>query len=1379
MAVTLLPFEAWALPPSDSRIDVALTDLQQEPKAELDPAKAAELEGWEGDLTPPAEYNPVEVAPPAGGTASVALDTAGEDLVQAGDLPVSIGKASPTETEPDPPAPSGTWDVAVEPRTSTEEADVDGAIIKVTPPATGSTPVDVELDYDTFEDLYGTEWSSRLKLTQLPECFLTTPELEECTAATEVPSQNDPGAETVRATVDPAAAQTQGVTTQSGGGPVVLAATDSASGAGGTYRATDLAPSGTWSAGGSSGGFVWTYPLAVPAPPAGPAPKIAFTYSSQAVDGKTSVANGQASWIGDGWDYHPGFIERRYRTCSDDRKSTTGAPNNDNSTDKKKSDLCWSSDAVVMSLGGSSTELVHDDATGEWIPANDDGAKVEYKAKSGADKAAQTGAYDGEYWVVTSRDGTRYWFGKHTLTGRTAPTNSVFTVPVAGNHSGEPCHATAYADSFCTQAWRWNLDYVEDVHGNAMVVDWKKDTNHYARNQKYKKHVSYVRGGRPTQILYGLRAGNLDGDPAGKVVFTADQRCIKEGTTACSDEEFTSKNYEDKQPWWDTPSTLHCASDAKNCYVSSPTFWSRERLTSVTAYAQRTEGSTALSKADVWTLDHSFPKQRTDTHPPLWLDSISRTGYGVDGESLSLPPVTFLPNAEDMPNRVARSADDPTPDFDRLRVETIRTETGGEIYVDYSAPCAIGASPDPAANTTRCFPVHWSPDPDLETPKTEWFNKYVVERVIEKDRVARRPDVVTSYTYEGDAAWAKDTDEFSKPDRRTYSQWRGYASVVVKRGVTAGAGQADATEQSQTRTRYFRGMSGDAGRAAVTVEDSKGTALGEDLLAYQGRVAEEIVYTKAGGTVVSRTVNEPWAKKTATRARADGLPALEAWRTGITRTDSAETMSTGHERTVRSVTSFDATYGLPLTTYSHTLTPDASGTPVAGDKKCTTTTYVHNTGKHLIGLPQRVRATVGDCSQAASATGDDVISDARTSYDALNAFGAEPSRGLPYQVDTVQGDGSGWITSARTAFDALGRPTKVTDAAGNATSTAYTPAAGTAFSVTVTNAAGHTATTATDPGRGTVLSAVDANGRKVTFSYDGLGRTTGVWTPSRTQGTDKAAYVFEYQIGVDQPPAVTSRVLRDNGTYEDSVAIYDGLLRPRQTQSEALGGGRIVTDTLYSANGTVAQTNNGYLAKGEPSKDIFVPQSVFEIPNATKTAYDGLGRPVKTTTLHRGTADTSAATVYGGEWTLTRTGMAPDGVTRLSGSRAVKTTTDTLGRTTTVRHFTDTALAEGRDTHYTYDPRGHLAQVNDPNGNKWTYTHDARGRLTGSTDPDMGAASFGYNDLDQKVWSADAYDRRRYTAYDVLGRITELRDDAAAGPLVAKWTYDSLPGGKG
>ncbi|MFE1901437.1 ricin-type beta-trefoil lectin domain protein [Streptomyces yangpuensis] len=1393
LAATLLPAPAWAAPPGD-RTGVQLPALQDEDEAKLDATAAAKLKGWGGEVVkPPSDYEATQKTAPPAATASATLSAGATVPVRIGALPVSIGKAEGAGS-----APSGTWSAAIAERTKTEAAEVDGAIITVTPPADASAPVNVQLDYTKFRDLYGAEWASRLQLRQLPGCFLTSPEDSKCSEYTDVPSTNDPSNKTVTATIDPTTAgatPTQGMRTMtgSGGGSVVLAASDSAAGAGGTYKATSLAASGSWTAGGSSGGFTWSYPLAVPPAPAGPAPSIAFSYSSQAVDGKTSATNSQASWVGDGWDYNPGYIERRFRSCSDDLKDRNGKPNNDNAKDRKKGDLCWAGDNVVMSLAGSTTELVRDDKTGQWIPASDDGAKVELKKD-----AAGNGAHGGEYWVVTTRDGTRYHYGRHNVgthgdgTSPKNTTDSVFTVPVAGNHPGEPCNQPKYEDSFCNQAWRWNLDYVEDVHGNAMIIDWAKEWNRYARNEQFAKKDaekgSYVRGGYPTQIFYGLRAGSLAGAPAGRVDFKVEERCFAIGETKCGDDQFNSKNADDKRGWWDTPTTLHCKADAANCYVSSPTFWSRKRLESVTTHGQRTAGSTKLSKVDQWTLSQSLPHHRTDTHPPLWLQSIARTGFDPDGKTnkTPLPAVTFLANEVDMPNRVAKSTKEATPDFDRLRVETIRTETGGEIHVDYSAPCPVGVGDlKEVGNTGRCFPVRWSPDPDLPPDKApiEWFNKYVVEKVTEIDRVARQPDVTTSYKYEGGAAWVKDDDEFTKPELRTHSQWRGYAEVVTTKGVTENTGKSTATEQSQTTTRYFRGLS--TSTARVMVKDSTGAEdLGEDQPQFQGQAAETITYTKAGGSVESRELNRPWRSvHTASRNRPDSTTALEAYRLGVERTDKIQYIrgsAARMERVVNTYEAKDTSYGLLLTT--HTSIKENKGTGWTTFKEsCSKPDYVHNPASNLIGLTAEVIETTGDCSAAAVAAAHasgSVLSKSRTSYDAVNAFGAAPTKGLPFQVDGIDAAGTGWTTSGRTEYDKLGRAIKTYDAAGNPTTVTFAPAEGPAFSVTTTNALGHQVTTKLDPARGSVLEATDANGRKVTTAYDALGRTERVWTPSQ-KPSDKAAYEFEYQITEHKAPVVISRTLKDNGTYSSSIAIYDGLLRPRQTQTEAHGGGRLVTDTLHSANGTVSHTNNGYHAEGGLSTDIFVPKSVTEVPRSTQTAYDGLGRAVRVTAVEKGDARQSATTQYDGDSTLTQSAISPLGTAPLAGSRAVRTKTDVLGRTSEIQHYTATDLTTSNTTTYTYDVRGKLAKVTDADQNNWTYTYDARGRLTSSEDPDAGQSSFTYNNLDQQVSATGVHNVTQFTTYDALGRKTALRDGSEGAEPTATWTYDTLPGGKG
>ena len=57
-----------------------------------------------------------------------------------------------------------------------------------------------------------------------------------------------------------------------------------------------------------------------------------------------------------------------------------------------------------------------------------------------------------------------------------------------------------------------------------------------------------------------------------------------------------------------------------------------------------------------------------------------------------------------------------------------------------------------ASNTSSCYPVSWTPD-SFTAPITDWFNKYAVKQVSQDDPTGHAPAQVTSYDYQGGAAW--------------------------------------------------------------------------------------------------------------------------------------------------------------------------------------------------------------------------------------------------------------------------------------------------------------------------------------------------------------------------------------------------------------------------------------------------------------------------------------------------------------------------------------------------------------------------------------------------------------------------------------------------
>ncbi|WP_228473087.1 polymorphic toxin-type HINT domain-containing protein [Streptomyces cyaneochromogenes] len=1033
-----------------------------------------------------------------------------------------------------------------------------------------------------------------------------------------------------------------------------------------------------------------------------------------------------------------------------------------------------------------------------YRPQSDDGIRVERRT------GGANGDNDGEYWIVTTRDGTKYYFGLNQVGGGHADTSSVSTVPVFGNHPGEPCHATAFADSRCgagkKQAWRWGLDKVVDVHGNTMVVNWKQETNHNAVKKRFKTPEQYDRYAYPTSIEYGMRPTDLT-KPSATVEFGVKQRCLK-SETACDPANFAKTDDPGAyRPWWDTPGNLNCKSTSKLC-PSFPSFWTQMRLDTVTTKAARA-GQTGLGKVDTYQLHQSFPEDWYDTAPGLWLNSITRRGFapgdttgtlqhkdGVSFAEYSVGPTSPLHDRlkdRQLPNLVPSGPNDQRPAFTRPRIGTVATEYGGDIEVEYTGGCATEPSEDKGERNGTCYPVRWSPDGDEKTPAKSWFNKYVVDSVTETDKVTSHGKPVhTTYAY-SEPAWAKSDDEFTRPSLRTHSVWRGYRQVAVTKGSRTTNQLNFPQAQSYSETRYFQGVGG-----AVKDSEDKHTLLADDAPQYAGMTAETITYRDADKRIHKRTLNFPWSKQTASRPReaenGTDMDPLLAHRVGVERTEEIQKVDDSW-RAVRTLTTVDGTYGLPVQVERAVVKPNGSGETLS-DQTCTKTSYVHNTSAWLIGLPKERRSTGTSC--AAHDTADPatkLINAVQNSYDDLEV-GQTPTKGRVTSAAGINGAGTSYSVVTKTTYDPLGRIRTVTKPGAGTTRTEYTPAdaGGPVTSVKTINAMGHAVTTTYDPGRSLALTVTDANGRVTRNEYDALGRLVKGWSPSRSSGGKSPDVEIAYQGAVatsaeTRPAAVTMKTLKDDGTYSRQVAIYDGLMRQVQTQSEAHGPGRIITDTKYDDHGLVVEQTSGYLAKGEPAAELFAPRSKALIPSRVQHIYDGLERPSIQLTYHGDTyrADYLSYTFYDDTSAFTD----PAGST----APQTRTYTDALGRVTAIRHYKDNATksnwdsatseSSGRKTTYEYDARGYRTKVTDPAGNAWTYTYDARGRVTSTTDPDTGKTETWYDDADRPVKVTDAKSRTTYTDYDELGRVTLVREGSATAAPVRSFTYDSLPGALG
>ncbi|ONF72956.1 hypothetical protein AVR91_0208255 [Amycolatopsis keratiniphila subsp. keratiniphila] len=1089
---------------------------------------------------------------------------------------------------------------------------------------------------------------------------------------------------------------------------------------GGTSKATSLSPTATWDVSTQTGDFSWSYPLRVPPTPGNLTPNLALSYTSSAVDGRTSATNNQASWVGDGWDLHPGFVERAYGACQDDKENGTTPP--------KVGDLCWKSDNAIASYNGSGGRLVYDATKKTWRQKSDNGSRIEHLT------GAANGARDGEYWKITTVDGTQYFFGS-------APTSkSTWTLPVYGDDVGEPCHAAdnTFANSACVQAYRWNLDKVVDRHGNLILYTYDIETNNYGQNLK-DTPVSYVRGGTLKEIQYGLRDG--DSAPAtGKVTFTTEERCVP-GSVCTLDkpENFPDVALADRCE----------GTTCKDHY--SPTFWSTKRLAKITTQVRK---NNSYADVDSWTLEHQFPDPGDGRKAALWLKSIIHTGHV--GTPIALPKVTF--EGMKLANRVDKG-DGPGP-LNRYRLSAIVSEAGGVTSIRYApADCTATSLPDkPETNTKRCFPATWTQRDFAE--RTDYFNKYVVESVVESDWMSTSSEQATSYSYPEGAAWHYSTADFESEKDKTWNEFRGFGKVIVRTGKP----NDPSGPMGFTETRYFRGMHGDKlpnnGSRTASVQDSEGgTHVDEDWL--QGFTLETIIKNGEAGAIVGKTITEPtWQGPTATQG------ALKAYLVNIGVKRGFAALASGGWRVAKTTTDYDPN-GLPIKVN------DFGDINVSGDEHCTSTTYAQNTTRWLLSFPSRVETLSARCGLL-PVYPRDTISDVRLSYDTL-AHGVPPTVGdvtLAEEVDSYNGFTPIYRTTAKTKLDVYGRPLEITDADGNTAASTYTPAVGGPVTqLDTANALGHKTTTVFEPAWGSPLTITDPNSRVTEISYDALGRKAEVWQPNRpraenAQGTAR----FAYDVRKDAPSSVTTTQIGPKGNYTTSTAILDGLYRTRQVQAPAPGGGRLLVDTRYDSQGRAYKTTQPFYNDQPVDTSLWVA-SDLEVPGLTFTEFDGAGR-----------ATASIYQVGGHEKWRTSTAYSGDSVsvTPPEGGIATRTITDARGRTRSVWQYHGAQPTGDYDeTKYDYTPSDKLATITDSSGNRWSYTYDIHGSLIRADDPDRGATTYTYNKLNQQTSSTDARNVTLAYGYDKLGRKTGVFKDNLSGTKLSEWAYDTAHKGIG
>ena len=1252
----------------------------------------------------------------------------------------------------------------------------------------GALPAELEIDYSGFAEAYDTGYGSRLKAVVVPECALKARVPAGCPkTGVPLPTRND--LEGKRLVVDvadlarlavsnpstaavlglseeaakslgAAAAERSGGADQVSDSSVTVALVSSTSSETTNYQATPLSVTGSWNVSSGTGEFGYSYPFGVPAPGAGSAPTVALGYSSAAVDGMTFASNTQGTPSGMGWsDFANAFIERSYEPCY--MGPLTGL-----------ADLCWKSDNATISLNGVSGPLIPvDNERTQWRVKSDPGWKIERLTG-----APHTNIHDKQYWRVTGPDGTLYYFGYGHMPGR--PTNSILSVPVVSDNGGEPCAPG------CEQGWRWYLDRVVDPDGNVASYVYQRETNYFhspladlpggdGRNRAYHRAAVL------SEIVYGGRGWNSSQYSA-RVLFGTESRC---GFLVVACPPATSGN---AGSFFDVPNDLICDSPTASCTVNSPSFFSGLRYSYVQTQV-RIGGK--WTDAGRYNINHEWPKddENGDGRPDgvakkLRVKDILQVGFAFkdadgdgDADSFDVPyePTRF--GYAFMDNRVDHEGNIPRA-MRHNRLNKVTNPFGGVTEISYTRNRRCFAADESVTdphwdqNTKDCFP-QWYKDSGSTHIGLALFEKYLVGTVTEKPGQGS-PDMVTRYTYGGNAAWAYDPNTFARGDQDQYgfAVWRGYDTITVANGA------------SKSRSRLYRGLHGDyaleqnEGGNWEAVRGARrqdvltfGGSVKPDHAALAGQALEEqqlgVVEGQADQPVESK-LNEYEQVVTVRGASLQPAFAFDATWVGLksttTRVHTSLTQYKERRSVVRYNTDIQPPHSRPFQPLS---TLEEGWRDVEGDERCSVTEFAEDPTRWMFAYPAVNKLVAGGCDST------EVLSMSQTYYDGSTTLKALPGRGNPTMRRTLVEDGR-WSTS-RTEFDDLGRPVTAVDPNGNATTTAYLVAGGgwagdIPTKTTVRNALGHVAETEFHPELGLPRREKGVNGNVTEYSYDSVGRPTAVWLPDAPIAFAEPSWRYSYDI---PNRAVRTRTLTsqartgDTVTFDDTWVIYDGFMRPRQTQTVSpVTTNALVSETTYDDRGLVRDQTVEQVQPGAPG--TYRPGG-NGWANRTRTVHDELGRTVRAEWWRGAEMARATTTAYGLDM-VTVTG--PDG-------RQVRERIDGLGRKTKVEE------SDGQDgwvsSSYTYDLADRLLTVTDPAGNVTSYRSNKVGWRTGQDDPDRGTASFTYDDAGQQVSATDALGQTVHSVYDDLGRRVEVRKDSPSGQLLASWQYDTAPGGVG
>ena len=331
-------------------------------------------------------------------------------------------------------------------------------------------------------------------------------------------------------------------------------------------------------------------------------------------------------------------------------------------------------------------------------------------------------------------------------------------------------------------------------------------------------------------------------------------------------------------------------------------------------------------------------------------------------------------------------------------------------------------------------------------------------------------------------------------------------------------------------------------------------------------------------------------------------------------------------------------------------------------------------------------------------------------------------------------------------------------------------------------------------GLGVPATTTDANDRRTSYAYDGLGReisrtrhwdsvtttkdgvtttedvkTTTAYAPC-DDGTCDAVEATVASCGTRYSVAPVMKVTTSAPDMPDSTAYLDMFGRAIRTAVEGFGGVDRRADVFYDARGRTACESEPYHA-GETARYTRYTHDI-------RDRLTGAARPDGGATAIMYAAASNKVTA-----TVTETVKAANGRQTLA-TRKTKRTHNALGELVSTTEGAAEAASKQVTTTYAYDGAGRLKTVTTGDQTT-TFAYDAAGNRASVANPNLGATlnagddanmalvsvKFDYNGHGELTERTDARGATYY-GYDKLGRRTCAADRGGT----ATWEYDPANG---